>query len=268
MRPLLTVAASLLLCLNCAVAQEGQNVPGPDKDLPEKNPFTSPADVAMGHQYFLGHCAQCHGPEGEGGRGVNLTTGAYRHGSADNQLYMTIRRGVPGSEMHGSRLSPPELWRVVAYVRRIGEAGAQEKATGDPLAGKKIYDGKGGCGVCHLVNGKGGVLGPDLSEIGLRRSLKFLSDSITDPSAYINPEYRSATVVTRDGKTVRGVRLNEDDYSIQLRDMGEELRSFLKSDLKEMRLEKESLMPSYKSSLSGTELNDLVAYLHTLRGNQ
>ena len=112
------------------------------------------------------------------------------------------------------------------------------------------------------------LLGPDRTEIGLRRSLKFLRDSIVDPSAYINPEYRSATVVPRSGAKVRGVVLNEDDYSIQLRDTREELRSFLKSDLKEVQREKESLMPSYKSVLSETEINDLVARLNSLRGNQ
>jgi putative heme-binding domain-containing protein len=118
------------------------------------------------------------------------------------------------------------------------------------------------------VNGRGGLLGPDLTEIGLRRSLKFLRDSIVDPSAYINPEYRSVTVVPRSGTRVRGVVLNEDDYSIQLRDTREQLRSYLKSDLKEVQQEKESLMPSYKSILSETEINDLVARLNSLRGNQ
>ena len=263
------IAFCFLACVCLALAQEGQDrSDSRDRNLPDKNPFDSAADLATGRQYFLGHCAVCHGPEGEGGRGVNLTAGRYRHGGSDRQLYMTIRKGVPGSEMHGSSLSQPELWRVVAYVRRLGAAGAEEKAAGDPKAGQAIYEGKGGCAACHMVNGKGGLLGPDLSEIGLRRSLKFLRDSIVDPSAYIDPDYRSGTVVARDGAKTQGVVLNEDDYSIQLRDTREELRSFLKSDVKEVQHEKESLMPSYKSALSETELNDLVAYLNSLRGNQ
>jgi putative heme-binding domain-containing protein len=153
-------------------------------------------------------------------------------------------------------------------VKRLGAAGAEEKATGNAAAGKAIYEGKGGCARCHMVEGRGGLLGPDLTEIGLRRSLKYLADSIVSPSADIDSAYRSATVVTRDGKTIRGVVLNEDDYSIQLRDLREQLRSFLKSEVKEVRPEPESLMPSYKSALSETERNDLVAYLNSLRGNQ
>jgi cytochrome c oxidase cbb3-type subunit 3 len=268
MRCSLTVVL-FLLCLWSLSAQEGQDKSDSrDKDLPDTNPYSSAADLATGRQYFLGHCAQCHGPDGEGGRGVNLTTGHYRHGSSDRQLYMTLRKGVPGSEMPGSRLSQPELWRLVAYVRRLGAAGAEEKSTGDAKAGQAIYEGKGGCAVCHIVNGRGGLLGPELTEIGLRRSLKFLRDSILDPSAYVNPQYRSVTLVTRDGTKIRGAVLNEDDYSIHLRNNREELRSFLKSDLKDVQAEKESLMPSYKSALSETETNDLVAYLNSLRGSQ
>ena len=140
-----------------------------------------------------------------GGRGVNLTTGHYRLGASDRELFMTIRKGVPGSEMPGSRLSQAEIWRIVTYVRRLGTAGADEKATGDPKAGRAIYDGKGGCAACHIVNGEGGLLGPELTEIGLRRSLNFLRDSIVHPSASIDPEYRSATVVTRDGAPISGL---------------------------------------------------------------
>jgi putative heme-binding domain-containing protein len=269
MRTSVNVFFCSVLCLLPARAQEGQDTSNPlDRDLAERNSYTSSADEAIGRQYFLGHCAQCHGPEGEGGRGVNLTTGHYRHGSSDRQLYMTIRKGIPGSEMPGSRLSQSEVWRMVTYVRRLGAAGAGEKATGDPNLGRMIYEGKGGCVACHAVKEKGGRLGPDLTEIGLRRSLKFLRDSVTDPSSYIDRQYRSAAAVTLDGTKVRGVVLNEDDYSIQLRDMREDLRSFLKSDLTEIRVERESLMPAYKDALSDMEINNLVAYLSSLRGNE
>ena len=140
----LSVYVFFALWVAVATAQEGQNRSSTlDRDLAERNPYTSSADEAIGRQYFLGHCAQCHGPEGEGGRGVNLTTGHYRHGNSDRQLYMTIRKGVPGSEMPGSRLSQPELWRVVTYVRRLGSAGAGEKATGDPTGAEQFTRAKG-----------------------------------------------------------------------------------------------------------------------------
>ena len=100
------------------------------------------------------------------------------------------------------RPSSGESWRMCGG---LGRPGAEEKATGDAKAGQAIYESKGGCAACHIVNGNGGRLGPELTEIGLRRSLKFLRDSIVDPSAYIDPEYRSATVVTKSGRRSRAL---------------------------------------------------------------
>ncbi len=251
-----SVACWLLMCLLPAAAQK----------IPEKNPFDSPADVAAGRQYFLGHCAYCHGPEGEGGRGINLTTGRYRLGGSDRELFRTIQVGIPGSEMPGSRLLDNEIWKIVAYVRRLAMAGADEKAPGDAAVGRTVYEAKGNCAQCHVVEGQGGSLGPELSEIGLRRSLKFLRESLTAPSAYIADNYRAVIVITRTGEKITGIRLNEDDYSVQLRDTRENLRSFRKSSLKEQKREKESLMPPYGSVLSASEMENLVAYLSSLRG--
>jgi cytochrome c oxidase cbb3-type subunit III len=263
MNRLLRLGICLFYCLPILTAQEGREK---EKDIPEKNPFDTPGDAARGQPYFLGHCAHCHGQQGEGGRGVNLTTGRYRHGGSDRELYRTIRTGVPGSEMPGSGLGEGEIWRIVAYVRRLAAAGAEEKAAGDSAAGKAVYRSKG-CAQCHVAEGQGGRLGPDLSEIGLRRSLKFLRESLTDPNAFVAEDYRTVTVVpSQGGEAVTGVLLNEDDYSVQLRDSRENLRSFLKSNLKDVRRESRSLMPSYQSTLSDAEIENLVAYLSSLRG--
>ncbi len=235
---------------------------------PAKNPHDSAADAALGRKYYMGHCVHCHGPEGEGGRGVNLSTGQYRHGGSDSELFRTIKNGVRETEMPGSSLSETEVWRVVAFVRRLATAGAAEKATGDVAAGRLVYQTKGACSQCHVVDKEGGVLGPDLSEIGLRRSLQFLRQALTEPERYVADNYRTVTVVTRTGEQISGVRLNEDEYSVQLRDTRETLRSFLKRNLKDSKRETRSLMPAYGSVLSGKELEDLVAYLSSLRGKK
>lgn len=252
------------LAATAVVAQEAEEKE--EEKIPDKNPFDTPADAAAGRPYFLGHCAACHGPEGEGGRGINLTTGRFRRGTSDRELFRTISKGVPGSEMPGVRLSQPEVWKVITFVRRLAAQGAEEKAPGDPAAGRAVYEGKGACTQCHWINGRGGVLGPDLSEIGLRRSLKFLRESVTDPDKTVAEDYRTYSVVNRSGERVRGVRLNEDDYSIQLRDSKENLRSFHKPGLKEVKREPGSMMPPYGTALTATELDNLVAYLSSLRG--
>ncbi len=266
MRLLLRVAAGILACSLPWVAQTpGEKEKEPE--IPERNPFDSTADAELGRKYFSGHCAFCHGSEGEGGRGVNLTTGQFRHGGSDRALFKTIRSGVKETEMPGIGLAEKEVWRLVAFVRRLGTAGAEEKAPGDPIAGRAVYQ-KGNCAQCHVVDREGGNVGPELSEIGLRRALKFLRESIIDPSAHVAPNYRAATVTTRKGEQIPGVILNEDDYSIQIRDMRDNLRSFWKSDLKVVKKETASLMPPYKSLLSPKEIENLVAYLSSLRGKK
>ncbi len=143
---------------------------------------------------------------------------------------------------------------------------AQVRATGNAAAGKAIFDGKGGCGACHSIGDRGASLGPDLGDIGIKRPAKSLRLSITNPDAEIYEEYYTVVVVTKRGETIQGLALNEDDLSIQIRDIDGNPRSFLKDDLKTTWREQRSLMPSYATRLSATEIDDVVAYLRTLKG--
>jgi quinoprotein glucose dehydrogenase len=131
-----------------------------------------------------------------------------------------------------------------------------------------VYESKGGCTVCHSIGMTGGSLGPDLSDVGRRRDLKYLEESLVTPEADVPIRYRAIQVVTKSGKTVGGIRLNEDDVSIQLRDEKDNLRSFLKDNIREIRHDKPALMPAYGSILSKKEIEDVVAYLSSLRGAQ
>jgi putative heme-binding domain-containing protein len=136
----------------------------------------------------------------------------------------------------------------------------------DAAAGKAIFDGKGGCGACHSIGDRGANMGPDLGEIGIRRSAKSLRLSLIDPDAEIYKEYYTVVVVTKSGETIRGLALNEDDLSIQIRDINGNPTSFLKENLKTTYREQRSIMPSFATRLSGTEIDDVVAYLRTLKG--
>ena len=218
-----------------------------------------------GRRLYLGHCAHCHGREGEGGRGVSLTSGYYRFGGREHDLFLTIRGGIPDSEMPGSRLPEAEIGKIARYVGGLGRAGAFENPSGDPRAGQALYNGKGNCAACHLVARRGASLGPPLDGIGLRRSLRFLRESLLEPDAHLSDGYRFVQVVTKAGEEITGVQLNEDDYSLQLRDLHENLRSFRKRDLKEWKQPERSLMPAYGSVFSAREIDDLIAYLSSLR---
>jgi putative heme-binding domain-containing protein len=234
----------------------------------QRNPFETAEALEQGGALFQVHCSYCHGARGEGGRGADLTTGQYRRGGTDANLYTTVRNGIPGTEMPAVRATDDEVWKMVAFVKRLGTAGLFEKATGDPVAGKAVYEGAGRCAVCHSIGLEGGSLGPDLSDVGRRRSLKYLEESIVTPDADVPIRYRAIQVVTTSGQMIAGIRLNEDDISVQLRDEKDNLRSFLKDDIREIRHDKPSLMPPYGSTLSRKEIEDVVAYLNSLRGAQ
>ena len=134
------------------------------------NPFDNSDGVAQGRALFQIHCSYCHGANGEGGRGADLTTGRYRRGGSDANLYISVRNGIPGTEMPAVRATDDEVWKMVAFVKRLGSAVPIEKAPGDGAAGKLIFEGKGKCMTCHAVGPDGGSLGPDLSDVGRRRS--------------------------------------------------------------------------------------------------
>ena len=129
--------------------------------------------------------------------------GIYRRGGRDSELYASIRFGIPGSEMGPVRVTDEEVWKLVAYVKRLGSQGLLEKASGDPAAGRQVYE-KSGCASCHSIEKDGGNLGPDLTDIGRRRGLKFLAESLVKPEADIPISFRAVQIVLKSGQTVSG----------------------------------------------------------------
>ena len=233
-----------------------------------RNPYTSAEDVAAGADLFRMRCALCHGADGSGGRGPDLRRGEFRHGGSDAGLFRSIRFGISDSGMPrlGGGMSEERIWQVVAYVRSLSRSAREIDVPGNPVQGEQLYLGKGDCSRCHTINGVGGRLGPNLSEIGWLRSTKHLKSSILNPDEDIDRRYLSVHILKKDGQRVQGVPLNEDSYSIQLMDLQENLHSLWKRDLEEVRQEERSWMPSYQGTFSESEVDDLVSYLYSLRG--
>ncbi len=238
-------------------------------------------DLVEGERLYQIHCAGCHGPKGEGGRGTVLAVPNLSRASTEGMLTNVIARGIPGTEMLGARLESRQVRQVAAWVRKLGQQPPPQIA-GDARRGEQLYFGKGNCASCHAIRTLGGVSGPDLTEIGLRRGSEYLRKALLEPEADV-PEnfsqYRWHTVipdnflqvrvVTKDGRRITGVRLNEDPFSIQLRDLTDRIRSFSKSELAELHKDwGKSFMPSYRGVFSPEELDDVIAFLQSLRGAQ
>jgi cytochrome c oxidase cbb3-type subunit 3 len=222
-------------------------------------------DLAQGERLYLAQCGYCHGPRGEGARGATLARPRLRHAPDDAALVRVITRGIPGTQMPRSALSARQAVQVAAFVRSLGRV-ARTPVPGDPVRGAGVYA-RQGCAGCHTIGGRGGALGPDLSDVGARAGAAHIRASVLDPEAAVPDGFVAVRAVARDGRSVSGVRCNEDSFSIQLRDLAGTVHSFWKSELK--ALDKDwgkSPMPSYRDRLSAADLDDLVAYLVSLEG--
>jgi putative heme-binding domain-containing protein len=233
-------------------------------------PQAAESELAAGKRAFDANCARCHGIGGTGDTGPSLAQPALPRARDDSLLRSLIRNGIGGTEMPGSFwLSEPDVRRVATYVRSLGLVAASNVA-GNETKGRAVYDDMG-CESCHVVNGRGGVYGPELSSIGSRRSPAYLRRALLDPAADFPREqnrqqFALVNAVPRTGSSVLGIRVNEDTYTIQLRDADGGNHSFRKAELKSLeRRFSSSPMPSVRDKLSDVEVNDLIAYLAGLR---
>ena len=238
----------------------------------------TPPDEEAGHAegkaLFRGLCSGCHGGAGRGGKGPNLTDDRWIHGGKDAEIAQVIRNGVPGTTMKklGESLKEEQIAGIIAYLRSLasgpGDNHWQPYLPGDPQLGQQLFFAEkteGQCGKCHTVKRKGGRVGPALDRIASRRSPQYIMESILQPSKDIDPQYEQVQVVTAQGRVLKGLRVNESNFSLQLCEENGRFHSLLKRDLEQFQVLKDSLMPgNIAERLSVKQLHDLFAFLMTL----
>jgi len=249
------------LCLISAQAQSPATPPPRPTNLTLQ-------DLARGKQLFEAQCAPCHGMQGTGGKGANLARPTLKHAADDAGLFAVIQNGIENTGMPGAwQMTDREVWLVVAHVRSLGRV-AMENLPGNPARGKALFAARG-CGGCHIVDGVGGNLGPELTEVGARRSSPRLRQCLLEPGKALPDGFVMVRAVQHDGSVLEGIRVNEDSFTIQLRDLANRFHSLRKQQLQTLEYKPEATpMPSYRDKLSGAELDDLVAYLASLRGQR
>ena len=268
-RALCAAAAIFFALASCASAQ----IPRDPTPIVAK---TSPEDLAQGKVLYEATCSRCHGLDGGGSDGPSLQGVADRLG--DQGVGDIIRGGIPGTGMNGfGSLNVEETDQVVGYLKTLGRTAETEIAKGNPENGKAVYDASG-CAACHIINGKGGGVGPELTRVGAMRGPSYFRTALLSPGSILPKEagamergrftqFLFVHVVTQDGHSFEGTRIYEDSFTISIKDATGRFHTFSKLDLlKFEKLPGRSVMPSFKTTLSSKQVDDLVAYLASLKG--
>jgi putative heme-binding domain-containing protein len=143
------------------------------------------------------------------------------------------------------------------------------KRQGTPALGKSVFAGVGTCAKCHVVNGEGKGVGPNLSGVGAKLSREALYESVLAPSAAISHSYETYTALMEDGRSVTGLLVSQSPDSVVIRAADSIDVTLAAGEVEELVKQPVSLMPAdLATTLSADELVDLVAWLETLRATQ
>ena len=234
----------------------------PPANVQFTNPLGGNQDaIDAGRKTFVNSCSGCHGPNGEGGRGPNLVQGRQVKRGTDNQLFASIQKGLPGTDMPPTKLTDDQTWQVVAFIRALSMPASEMPIAGNAEAGRAIFFGKGNCNGCHMIHGQGGTLGPDLTNVGALRSMVILREAIYDPSARFAEGYQPATLTLRSGKRLDGNLRDRTNYNLQFTDKEGTLHLLIAADVAEVNLRQTGWMPDVKSKLEMSEMDNLLAFL-------
>jgi putative heme-binding domain-containing protein len=261
-----TTVAALAIVTLCAAGTALLHAQAPAEPA-AVNPLGGNADaIQTGMGLFRSRCADCHGMDARGVRGPDLTQ-VWASGRSDSGLFKTLRRGVPGTEMPsvGPRTPDDEVWKILAYLKTIAAPTQTDVVTGNAQNGARVF--RAQCAGCHRVNGVGGRLGPDLSRVGVARARDALVKRVRGATEDFLDGYEPVVITLQSGQTIRGVRKNGDLFSVQIMDGRERLQGYLKADVREVAVGKQSAMPAFGvERLGESDLDDLLAFLATLRG--
>ncbi|HEX4950364.1 MAG TPA: PQQ-dependent dehydrogenase, methanol/ethanol family [Blastocatellia bacterium] len=205
-------------------------------------------NVAEGARLFAQNCSACHGDTGKGGRGSDLTSGQWKHGSTDDDIARNIIKGIPGTQMPAFPLSEAEARKIVAFLRTLSGSAKSDVATGNLSAGRQLFFGAAQCSTCHMFGGRGEILGTDLTDVRARHRLPELARRMQAPIKWVEARLAS-------GAAVRGIRKNEDTFTLHLLDAERKWHLLNKRDI----TLKTSEQPHPR--LTAQQRNDVLAFL-------
>ena len=243
----------LLIMLFAAAALPGQTAPLPS------------SLISDGKQIFLNRCAGCHGSDAYGTDHAPGLAGNRRvRARSTEQIRNLVQRGIPSAGMPAFDLPQPQLDAVAAFVHSLNSAAAENPVSGDIVAGRKIFSAKGGCASCHMVNGTGSPIGPDLSDVGRQMTIEEIEGVLRHPDSHITPGYELVTVELQNGQTLRGFARSRSNFDLQLQDLNGRFHLLQAKEIQAVEDQKRSLMKPWSGTAA--ELDNLIAYLSRLTG--
>ena len=234
----------------------------------------------QGKAVYDRHCTACHGADGGAGErapAIVISSATTLRGErSEAQILDIVRNGIPGTGMPAwkGRLAEADILAIGAYVHALRGTAIDNPLPGDAAHGREVFWGKGDCGSCHMLGGRGGVIGPDLSNIAVQRKAAAIGDALTkaehrvygDGGVHLPAiplmDYNPVTVVTQDGRSIEGVMRNQDAWSVQFIGIDGKYYSFDRERLRSVTIRPGSVMPTdYDKRLSPDEFRDLLAFL-------
>jgi putative heme-binding domain-containing protein len=238
--------------------------------------------IAEGERLYNETCTSCHGKDGAGGElGPPVAAQNRRYlRRSDDEIFDAIKNGITGTQMppFSGQFNDDQIWRITAYIHGLRGTAYDTPASGNVANGEAIFWSKANCGACHMIKAKGGILGPDLSNLAGTRKVQNIVDALTkekhrimadggthDSTLLPMSSYQPVRVTTADGKVISGILKNEDSFSLQV--LGKDdltIHRFRRKDVK-VFYDPQSLMPhDWDKRLNPTEFQDLLAYLTRL----
>jgi putative heme-binding domain-containing protein len=274
----LLLIAVVSMCTSLSLAAQRGRGGGAAAGPP--NPFQGqPAAIQQGRETYNASCTVCHGFDGSAGEmgpALGLEGRRFALQSA-SEIFGAIKNGIPATGMPPHpNLADDDIWKVTAYIQALRGTAIDAPAEGDVSLGEQVFWGKAECGKCHMIRGKGGIIGPELSAIADTRKTASIVDALTNPGYRVQGDggaiprkleppqnYRAVRVTMPDGRVIRGVLKNEDSVSLQILGVEDSRLHLLdRSRVKDVVYEKTSLMPrDYKTRLTSEEFQNLLAYL-------
>lgn len=245
------------------------------------NPFAGNSEaIAQGEQVYNQNCTSCHGPNGGAGEIgpeiIHDLSVPLRGELDDNQILEVIRNGAPGTVMPAwkGKLADDDILKIGAFLHSLRGTAIDNPLAGNVAHGEEIFWGKGQCGSCHMLGGKGGLKGPDLTNVAAEYKSNLIVDALTKPNHRVYGDggvhlralppmdtYDAVHITLGNGRTVDGMLLNQDSYSLQVMGDDNQLHLLDRSQVRALSV-KPPLMPTdYDKRLTKDEFADLMAFL-------